>query len=68
MGSHGDDLEPDNDWFPSTRRRPEDYAEDARKAWENRPFAVLGEIALILAATVMFVTFLRVLLYYLHIR
>ena len=61
------DLEPESDWFPSGRRRPEDYAEDARKAWENRPAVVFREIALTLAATTAFVVFVCLLLAYLHI-
>ena len=67
LRGYGYDPGPEAGWFPSTRHRPETDAEDARRAWENRPSAVFGEIALMLVGTAAFVTFICSLLKYLHV-
>ena len=49
-------------WFPDTPRRPDDDDKDSRIAWENRPSAVFGELAVVLGVTVGFVILINLIL------
>lgn len=51
MSGFGNDFESNWDWLPGASGRSNDDAQLARKARENSPSAVLGEMGVILAVT-----------------
>jgi hypothetical protein len=62
-----DDVEPGWDWLTGSERLPEPDAFYARKARENSPAAVFGEMGLVLAVTLGIALLINVLLVLFHV-
>ena len=60
MSGIGYFLGPSWDWFPDSERRPEQQLIDARKARENAPNRVLGEMASVVGTSLAVVAFIDV--------
>jgi len=59
-------YEPIPDFFPDTPRSAEDQVRDAVKAWENRPSAVLRDIAHVMAAPIAAIALVNLAYFIFH--
>ena len=68
MSDHPYDLETGWDWFPRSKRQPDQDAFDTLKARENSAAVAFGEIGLVLAAALGMTLLIKVLLAMLHVN